>query len=383
MLGEKKFAWHKTFTKLAADLFVEFPELKVDPDDNTWGATVTQFPACLRVEKNAGLLNYMSHPLYQIATAAFSAQINGMAHIFKIGGAHSVNERRVYKGDIWDIDVGGMYPSLMALFNLCSRTMNARKYDEVRRARMAMPKSDWRRNVYKKALNSTYGGTLDPFSDLYDPAKGRQVCVLGQLFIVDLLEKLEPYVELVQTNTDGVYVIPTSSESAAHAKAAVEAFQARTGLVMEIDHYVAMYQRDVNNYIAVRADGTEKVKGSAFHSINHAKPTIGQMMNRCDIMGLPFDPDQYTIADLAVICTRDKNSRGFSIDGSEIVSETIDVVPVYPFQSQSIFTVKKDGGFCKARLCPEFAALATSVNRAEIDFSYYQAKTSEEIAHSN
>ena len=252
--------------------------------------------------------------------------------------------------------------------------MDAKKYNEVRLARMAMSKSDWRRNVYKKALNSTYGGMLDPFSTLFDPAKGRQVCVLGQLFIVDLLEKLEPYTQLIQTNTDGVYVIPTSPENAVHAKAEVEAFERRTGLVMEIDHYVAMYQRDVNNYIAVRADGAEKIKGSAFHSTNHLKPSVGQMMNRCEIMGIPFDPDQYTLEELSIVCTRDKNSRGFVIDGVETDAETIDVLPVYPLQAQSISTVKKNGGFCKARLCPDYAALASSVSRADIDFGYFQRK---------
>ena len=374
MLGPKKFGWHKTFTKLAAELFVDKPELKVEGSDTSWAQTVTQFPKCLRVQKNDGLLGYFSRPLFELELREFSTQINGVPHVFKIGGAHSVNERAVYKGDIWDIDVGGMYPSLMCLFNLCSRTMDAKKYNEVRMARMAMSKSDWRRNVYKKALNSTYGGTLDPFSDIYDPAKGRQVCVLGQLFIVDLLEKLEPYTTLIQSNTDGVYVIPTSPENAVHAKAEVEAFERRTGLVMEIDHYTAMYQRDVNNYIAVRADGTEKIKGGAFHSTNHLKPSVGQMMNRCDIMGLSFDPDQYTLEELSIVCTRDKNSRGFVIDGVETDAETIDVLPVYPLQAQSISTVKKDGGYCKARLCPDYAALASSVSRADIDFGYFQRK---------
>jgi hypothetical protein len=374
MLGEKKFGWHKTFTKLAAEMFVTNPDKKVDGADTSWRQTVTQFPKCLRVEKNLSVLSYMSRPLFELEQVALSTQINGLPHTFQIGGAHSVNERAVFKGDIWDIDVGGMYPSIMALFNLCSRTMDAAAYDKVRLARMQMAKSDWRRNVYKKALNSTYGGMLDPFSTLFDPAKGRQVCVLGQLFIVDLLEKLEPYTQLIQTNTDGVYVMPTSPENAVHAKAEVEAFERRTGLVMEIDHYVAMYQRDVNNYIAVRADGTEKIKGSAFHSTNHLKPSVGQMMNRCEIMGIPFDPDQYTLEELSIVCTRDKNSRGFVIDGVETDAETIDVLPVYPLQAQSISTVKKNGGFCKARLCPDYAALASSVSRADIDFGYFRRK---------
>lgn len=374
MLDKKKFAWHKTFTKLAADLFVTNPEKKIDPNDSSWEQTITKIPKCLKIEENTDLLRYFGRPLFQLALNKYSTPINGVPHDFQIGGVHSVNEKETYKGDIWHIDVGSMYPSIMCLFDLCSRTMDSKRFDEVRAARIAMPKSDWRRDVYKKALNSTYGGTLDPFSDLYDPSKGRQVCVLGQLFIVDILEKIAPYTKLIQSNTDGVYVIPNNASDAICAEEAIKEFEIRTGLMVEIDHYVAMYQRDVNNYIAVRADGTEKVKGGAFHSINHMRPTVGQMMNRCEIMGIPFDHNQYSLKELSIVCTRDKNSRGFIIDGKETDAETIDVVPVYPFNAQSIATVKIQGGYCKARFCPDFAKLSSLAHISEIDFGWFQQK---------
>lgn len=378
MLGEKKFGWHKTFTKLAAELFVGKPELKVDKDDRSWGQVVPKFPSCLKVAKYESLVRHFSRPLFEIERTEFSVVVAGVLHKFGIGGAHGANEERVYKGDIWDIDVGGFYPAEMALFGLCSRTMDAKKFNEFRLARAAMAKSDPRRLVYKKGNNSSFGGMLDPFSDFYDPEKGRQVCILGQLFIVDLIEKLEPYVTLINSNTDGVYVMPNSPEDAVRAKAVVEEFERRTGLTMEIEHYTAMYQRDVNNYIAVRPDGTEKIKGGAFHSTNHARPSVAQMMNRCEIMSLPFDPDQFTLEELSIVCTRDKNTRGFSVDGAETDAETLDVLPVYPFQAQSIYTVKKNGDFVKARLCPEYAALTTAVARSDIDFEWFRRKGTEE-----
>ena len=379
MLEGKKFGWHKTFTKLAAALFVNKPDDRVAKEDTSWGQTVTQLPACLRVEKNDGLLRYFSKPLFELEwSGGFSTQICGIPHNFKSGGVHSENGRGIFKGKIWDIDVGGFYPAMMALFNLCSRTMDAKKFNEFRLARNAMAKTDPRRLVYKKGNNSSFGGMIDTFSDFYDPAKGRQVCILGQLFLVDLLEKLEPYVALLNSNTDGVYVMPTSPENALKAEAVVKEFERRTGMTLEIDHYVAMYQRDVNNYIAVRPDGTEKVRGSAFRSTHHLKPSVGQMMNRCEIMSLPFDPDQYTLEELSIVCTRDKNSRGFVIDGVETDAETIDVLPVYPLQAQSISTVRKDGGFCKARLCPDYAAHASNVSRADIDFGYFQRQIAAE-----
>ena len=39
--------------------------------------------------------------------------------------------------------------------------------------------------------NSTYGASKDKHNALYDPSMANNVCINGQLLIVDLLEKLE------------------------------------------------------------------------------------------------------------------------------------------------------------------------------------------------
>ncbi|MGL5717265.1 MAG: hypothetical protein ACRCX2_29910 [Paraclostridium sp.] len=39
--------------------------------------------------------------------------------------------------------------------------------------------------------NSTYGASKDKFNNLYDPLMANNVCITGQLLLVDLLEKLE------------------------------------------------------------------------------------------------------------------------------------------------------------------------------------------------
>lgn len=46
--------------------------------------------------------------------------------------------------------------------------------------------------------NSTYGAMKDKFNALYDPLQANNVCVTGQLLLLDLIEHLEPYVDLVQ-----------------------------------------------------------------------------------------------------------------------------------------------------------------------------------------
>lgn len=58
--------------------------------------------------------------------------------------------------------------------------------------------------------NSTYGASKDKHNALYDPLMANNVCINGQLLIVDLLEKLEAGLgdkaQLVQSNTDGILV---------------------------------------------------------------------------------------------------------------------------------------------------------------------------------
>ena len=44
----------------------------------------------------------------------------------------------------------------------------------------------------------------DVESSAYDPLYVKMVPVTGQLLILTLLETLEPYIDLIQSNTDGI-----------------------------------------------------------------------------------------------------------------------------------------------------------------------------------
>lgn len=376
VLGAKKFGWYMTFPRLAAKLFVTNPEKKVSEDDITWRDTVPSFPACLDLGKYWDVKDHFTRPLHEIEKSNFVRDVAGVPHALSIGGIHTTSGRYVYKGEIFNIDVGSMYPAIMCFFDLTARSMDADKYKEVLQQRLSMPKSDWRRDVFKQALNSTYGAMLDPPSEFYDPAKARQVCILGQCFIIDLIDKLEPHISLIQSNTDGLYVIPNSNEDGVHIRSIIDDFTKRTNLTLEIEIYTAIYQRDVNNYIVVDINGKEKTKGGAFMSTNHKWPSVIQRANRCEIMGIKFDPLSIPLEQLSITCTRDKNSDGFYIDGKVIPDEFIDVVPVYPFSAQDIRCHNPDGSTRKARFSPDYCALASSVDVTKIDFFYFTRKRS-------
>jgi len=113
---------------------------------------------------------------------------------------------------------------------------------------------------YKIVLNSTYGAMKDRYNPLYDPLMANNVCVGGQLLLLDLIEKLEPHWQLIQSNTDGLIGYVTGELD--HIMAVCREWESRTRMVLEYERCTRIIQKDVNNYILVKADGSYKAKGS-------------------------------------------------------------------------------------------------------------------------
>lgn len=107
-------------------------------------------------------------------------------------------------------------------------------------------------------------GQYEVLSDVFDPRRMREVCVNGQLMLLQLIEELSSNndYQLIQTNTDAViYKIPKTELN--NFKQIVTTWEHRTHLNMEYDYITYMTQRDVNNYIAVFDNGTIERKGGA------------------------------------------------------------------------------------------------------------------------
>lgn len=58
----------------------------------------------------------------------------------------------------------------------------------------------------KIVINANYGAMKDQYNPLYDPLMSNNVCLAGQLLLLDLIEKVEPYAKLIQSNTDGIFL---------------------------------------------------------------------------------------------------------------------------------------------------------------------------------
>lgn len=106
-------------------------------------------------------------------------------------------------------------------------------------------------------------GQYKVLSDVYDPRRMREVCINGQLMILQLIEdvcEMLPRTQLVQSNTDGV-VFKVCNDDWDTFDKIVKEWEKRTRLTMEYDYTNAIYQRDVNNYIAIFDNGKIVRKG--------------------------------------------------------------------------------------------------------------------------
>ena len=186
----------------------------------------------------------------------YITNVAGVKHIFADGGIHGAIDNFYYECKSDEImimaDVDSMYPSIMIVYDLLSRSVtNKARFKEIYTLNLEMKKNkDPRRPIYKLICNTTYGCSGDQYNSLFDPRNRRLVCIFGQLFLLDLIEKLEPHIKLIQSNTDGILFICKRKDFDL-IDDIVHEWEKRTGLNMSFDYFKKIYQKDVNNYIAV------------------------------------------------------------------------------------------------------------------------------------
>ena len=160
--------------------------------------------------------------------------------------------------------MGALYPALMIEYGFVSRNVeNPDKYREIRDTRLKLKaEKNPMQLPYKIVLNGNYGGMKDKYNPLYDPLMANNVCIAGQLLLLDLIEKVEPYGKLIQSNTDGIFMKVESMEMINKIKQVAREWEKRTRLDLEWEIFDKIYQKDVNNYIIIDKDKKYKSKGS-------------------------------------------------------------------------------------------------------------------------
>ena len=202
-----------------------------------------------------------------------------VTEVLGVGGIHGAKESFIHVGKFHARDVGSLYPNTMVLFDYLSRNIPEDKrhiYQMLLDERMEAKYSNKEFteikgvqiptklliNGYKLPLNTKYGAMGAEFNKLYDPRMRLLVCITGQMAMWDLLEKIEDHATIIQSNTDAHYYIPFSEEDEKAIDEIANDWMKRTGYTLDDDPFKAIFQKDVNNYLAVTSDGKVKFKGA-------------------------------------------------------------------------------------------------------------------------
>jgi hypothetical protein len=212
--------------------------------------------------------------------------INQTTYRMGIGGIHSKDERAVYVSDaeyvLEDVDVGSYYPNLIlnsgrhpASLGPAFRTVYKAIKDD-RLADKAIEKKLKKAgdttspeairahngNEGKKvAINGPFGKLNNFYSVLRAPEMFIQTTVTGQLSLLMLAERFEICgIKVLSANTDGLIIRPHRKDLETRALL-MNQWQKETGLELDRTEYARVYQRDINNYFAIKTDGEVKRKG--------------------------------------------------------------------------------------------------------------------------
>lgn len=197
-----------------------------------------------------------------------TAKVDGLTYVFGTGGIHASVEQKTFVADdewmIYDVDVTSLYPSIAIENGYYPEHLGpafVEVYRQLREERMKHKKGSAENAMLKLALNGVYGVSNDPFSVFYDPLFTMKITIGGQLMLAMLAEWLMWCgAEIIQANTDGI-TMRIRRDKKHNIDRTLELWERNTKLSLEKVEYSKMVIADVNNYIAVKTDGTVKRKG--------------------------------------------------------------------------------------------------------------------------
>lgn len=217
---------------------------------------------------------------------SFSMNICGVPHQFGWGGLHGCPEEPLHiKGRLFHVDVNSYYPSQIIRYNFMTRnSRNPKRYEGIYKYRLQLKAEGKKKEQapYKIVLNGAYGMMKDKYSLAFDPKMANNICINGQLMLTDLLEHLEPYIKLIQSNTDGLIVQVEDDETVVEKfKTICHRWEHRTGMGLGFDEITEIFQKDVNNYVFRFASGKLERKGAyvmELDDLNNDLPIVNKAL---------------------------------------------------------------------------------------------------------
>ena len=225
-----------------------------------------EFVDCLDIKKYKSVVDWFRSRVNRNYKNSLTVDVCGIPHTFGWGGLHGCPNKPLHsKGKIYHIDVTSYYPSIMIEYDYLTRNCkNKNKFKQIYDKRVELKKQGKKKEQapYKIILNGTYGICKDKYSLAFDPLQANNVCVNGQLMLLDLLEHLEPYCEIIQSNTDGIILQVYSDEKEKKMKEVCDDWMKRTRMGLGFDEIEEIFQKDVNNYCFRFTNGKLERKGA-------------------------------------------------------------------------------------------------------------------------
>lgn len=178
-----------------------------------------------------------------------------------MGGLHSTEKTAAHVADaqtiISDHDVESFYPRIIINQGLYPQHLGPAfltVYETIVNRRVEAKRSGNKvvADSLKITINGTFGKLGSKYSIIYAPDLLLQVTISGQLSLLMLIEMFElAGIPVISANTDGI-VIKCPKHMVGVRDQIISHWEAVTQFKTEETRYLAVYSRDVNNYIAVK-----------------------------------------------------------------------------------------------------------------------------------
>jgi len=261
-------------------------------DDNGFDFPIVP---CLQLKKYKYVLDWYKDPENHDYSKSFETTIAGVPHTFAWGGIHGAKKQNTVSGVLLNMDVAAYYPSIQIQYKYGYRNMsNPENFELIHNENLRYKAKGNKkaRSPFKIADNSISGQLKDKNSKLYDPLMNNAVCVNGQLMLLMLIEMVEPYAQLVQSNTDGILLKLKSIDDYDTLDDVVYEWECATGMKMEFELFSKVFQKDVNNYILIDDNGKIKSRGGyvkKLSRIDYDLPIINKALVQYMVHDVPVE----------------------------------------------------------------------------------------------
>ena len=196
---------------------------------------------------------------------------NDAEYTIGIGGLHSNETGTTIKCGaddvLFDVDFASYYPSIILGERYYPKHLGEeflKIYSNIVKRRLAAKASGdmVTANSLKIVVNSSFGKFGSKYSFLYAPNLLIHVTLTGQLGLLMLIEHItQAGGRAVSANTDGVVILCPRSRLES-VREAMFRFELISGFDLEETHYKSIHIESVNNYMAVKTNGSVKGKGT-------------------------------------------------------------------------------------------------------------------------